>query len=134
MSAYVFSQTILDLPIKTTYVDHPAILISEKQMDDINILFLKNRLLGASISSLEMQLLISKNTIEQLREEISALTYRANTLEQINKNEVDKSRLTQQKLNTLIEYYKEKKSPKFRSYLIGFLAGATVGVVVLTVL
>ena len=126
ITASTFSQTTLDLPIKTTYRGKPAILISENQMDSINIAYLKLKLLRSQNSSLEMQIQVCKNTIEKLTIENTSFRSAVYKLTEANSNEIEKYKLLQKQKDLEVSYYKSLKSPKLIDYLIGFVAGALV--------
>lgn len=133
-SVCVFSQTTSRLPISIEYEGKPAIVISEAQMDSINITYARLRLANADLDALAVQLQISRNALADLQirydSNKSALT---KALRLAENNETKYNILREASANE-IEYLKSLKSPKFKNYLIGFLLGALTGALAISML
>ena len=125
--ASVSSQTIL--PIQTKYEGKNAVIISEAQMDSINILYLKHGLLKAEKVSFEFQLAQSKLRMDAFFLQINSLENANATYKSVISNKERQTDLMLQKHALEIEYYKKKSKNKWVPYVIGFVAGGIASIV-----
>lgn len=123
-SALASSQTTLALPIKTQYNDQPAILISEAQMDSINLTYRRSKLMKTKNATLKLELQIAKNKIDSISLRSASQKDAINTVMEINKNLKEQAAVTAKKHNTELEFYKQKSKGKLLAYVIGALVGA----------
>lgn len=111
-----------NLPIKTIFNNQNAVLISESQMDSINLKYLRYDFLNAKFNSQTASYDVLKNQFNQVQ--LSANYYKDENIRLVELNRLNTSlfeNIKEMHLNELA-YYKQKAKGKFKHYLIG--AGA----------
>lgn len=104
-------------------------LISEAQMDSINLTYARLRLAIDERDAFRIEAQMFKTDLEEVKLERDGFkSGLANALKLYN-NEKKAHALTVEEKDLKIEFLEQKKSPKLLDYLIGFLAGAAAAAV-----
>lgn len=128
MNGLIFSQTTL--PVKTVYQGENAIIISEAQMDSINLTYLRYKVAMAKNDQFKIKLALLETQLQQTELDIQSLTAENNNLHtQINiyNKRIDNLNL---KHSTEIDMYQAKQQNKIWWFLGGTAVGGLLVLVV----
>jgi hypothetical protein len=121
-------------PLKARFNDSNAVLISEKHMDSINIKYLNYNLVFSQKTSLENQIELLLKEGESTKITINYLKQDNQNLKSINDNQQKYIDNTEKIHEHEILYLKEKSKGKFRSFILGTSVGATLIILITSIL